>query len=443
MNAARKGFRIFAVGSMMVLALVLFMAGCSKSAGGGTSTNIKADVSLMDFFVQGEARGPAMADTLKAFKEKYPNINVTEDAMSGEQYEPKIKTLAASGELPDVFLMRGTWASNFSKSGSVNALDDILSADPTFRDGFVKAALSNCSYNGKVYSLPLTIDYNTLVFYNKTIFDKYNLTFPKTWDDLVNVIKVLQSKKVIPIALGDKDQWVVPASYNGLLINKFGGADYVDSLLNKDAKFSDQPYVDSLKFLVQLADMKAFNSDFISIDFFQEIALYGQGKAAMLVTGNFAAGTLLQSGTKAVLDATEVGLWPTMPNEKGNATTSGGAGWGVSINAKLKGAKRDAAINLMKAMSGNDWGKRLIEMAGMNPARTNVDYDQSKASVLFNKITAAVKGAIVTPVLDQVIAPAINDEVVKTTQAVLAKGMTAEEAGKDIQAAKDKVLSGK
>ena len=403
----------------------------------------KVELTLMNFWVQGDARYEVLQESLKAFQAKNPDITVSEQTMSVTPYETKAKAVAASGDMPDVFLMRGNWAKEFSSLGVINPCDDFVNADAAYKGALSQAALANHIYNGKIYSIPYSLDMNSLVYYNKALFDKYKLAFPKTWDQLLNVIKVFKSNNIIPIAFGNKGTWLAECSFLGLFLNRAAGTEGTKYILSGKGKFTDAPYLETVKRTVELVDAGAFNSDFATIDDYEQQGIYGQGKAAMFVEGNWACATFKKVATDEIYNNTWISVLPALPGGKGDLkTVDGGSGWGWNISSKLTGAKKEAAIKLVKALSDMDFAKRLIELANMIPAVKDAKFDKSKVPVVFSRLMAATQGFSLSPVPDQVLDPQIESELEKTFAAALVKSMTPEEAAASVQAVMERVLSG-
>lgn len=403
----------------------------------------KVDLTLMHFWVQGDARYEVIEATLEAFRANNPDVTVSEQTMSHDAYETKAKAVAASGDVPDVFIMRGNWAKDFASLGVINPCDDWVNADPSFKNALAPTALANHIYQGKLYSVPYSIDMNSLVYYNKALFAKYNITFPKTWDQLLNVIKVFNSNGIIPIAFGNKGTWLAECSFLGLFLNRAAGTEGTKKILYGDGKFTDPPYVEAIRRSVELVDAGAFNSDFASLENYEQQAIYGQGKAAMFVEGNWAAGTFRKVTSDEIYNNTEIAPLPPLPGGMGDIkTVDGGSGWGWNISSRLTGAKKEAAIKLVKALSDRAFAKRLIELANMIPAVKDAAYDKNKVPVIFNRIMEATRGWSLSPVPDQVLDPRIEAELEKTFAAALTKSMTPEEAAKSVQDVKERVLSG-
>ena len=78
--------------------------------------------------------------------------------------------------------------------------DDYVAANGVSND--IKDALS---VDGKVYAVPYSIIYNTMI-YNKDLFSQYNLEVPETFDDFLNVCQTLKDNGITPILLKN-DSW--------------------------------------------------------------------------------------------------------------------------------------------------------------------------------------------------------------------------------------------
>ena len=76
-------------------------------------------------------------DVLNEFTEKHPNVKITEEFMPSEQLSPKLKTDAASNNMPDIFPV---WVSSTNKddieAGLWLNLQEELDADSEWKDSF-------------------------------------------------------------------------------------------------------------------------------------------------------------------------------------------------------------------------------------------------------------------------------------------------------------------
>ncbi len=92
-----------------------------------------------------------------------------------------------SGIGPDVALGEpNTTPVNFASRGAVYDLNQFSDAKE-ISERFTDAALTPLKYEGGLYALPETLNFN-MMFYRTDIFAEYGWSVPKTWDDVRNLI---------------------------------------------------------------------------------------------------------------------------------------------------------------------------------------------------------------------------------------------------------------
>jgi ABC-type glycerol-3-phosphate transport system substrate-binding protein len=101
--------------------------------------------------------------------------------------------LAAPSTDIDVIMMDFTFVAKYSAANYLEALDDHLAKIPSFkRSDFIQSFLDGCSYNGKLYAVPINQDCSILM-YRADIFKELNLNVPKTFDELEDVCKKIKA----------------------------------------------------------------------------------------------------------------------------------------------------------------------------------------------------------------------------------------------------------
>jgi len=65
---------------------------------------------------------------------------------------------------------------------------------------YPSSLMNSFGFNGRAYALPKGVNY-WVVFYNKQIFDKYNLEPPQTWDEFMSIAQTLKENDVTPFGL--------------------------------------------------------------------------------------------------------------------------------------------------------------------------------------------------------------------------------------------------
>ena len=96
-------------------------------------------------------------------------------------------------------------------------------------------------------------------FLQQRDIDKYGLKEPQTYDDLKNIIKVLNDNGITPFALGNKAPWV-GAMYCELITNRIGGNEPITRCMTEWAH--EDPHSSSGKIMQELVNLKAFPEGF-------------------------------------------------------------------------------------------------------------------------------------------------------------------------------------
>src|SRR5690606_2242409 len=273
--------------SLFVL-LGLVLAGCggeksetSKKAGSGSGDEAVLDLWYFD----AGAREEVYKEAVERFEAEH-DVKVNMLQVTNDDYKQRVVVGMSGGNPPDVFASwGGGWLEEFANSGK---LLDLTNEDIDY-SRFVDVALENSTYDGKVYGLPLGIAPYTF-YYNKEIFEKYNLEVPETYDELLAIIDELKSNDIIPIALANQPKWP-GAFYLMYFADRIGGEEVFQNAYRRTGgSFEDEAYVKAGEYIQDLVKRDAFNPGFngIPYDSGQGRQLMYTGEAAMmLITSGF------------------------------------------------------------------------------------------------------------------------------------------------------------
>lgn len=403
----------------------------------------KVTLSFTHDLVEEVEGGAAIAfkESLDRVRKAHPEITIVEDVLPDTSCYTKIKTLAAGNELPDLFVMRGDLLDMLVSSNLVGSIDQDINSDSEWKNGFLPGVFDVFTKDGKIYGVPTSCKSTALAFYNEEILKECGINeFPKTFNDLKDAVTKIKNKGYTPISLGNKEQWVAQSCILSSLGDRFTGTDWFMSIKeNKGAKFTDTDFINSLKAMKELADLGAFNSDMNSIDNMQQRTPYYNQKAAMFFEGAWAIGDIDKDGPAEVVKATHVALVPTVEGGKGKSNaTSGGASVAFAMS-NLDGAKREAAVTVLKALSGPEYGTTMTEYNKF-PAVKPGKYDESKVTPLAKEYNSIIEKSIFSPVYDIYLAPALSDVINVGTQELLIGSITPEKLADRIQAEYEKTL---
>ena len=172
----------------------------------GTHTHARLEQTLIEMFQQ-------------EFGDQYELV--IEDLPSDTEYTNKMKTLAATKELPDLIDGKNGLRDLAIKNGQCVDLKPFLDADPDFRDKVIgpEALAANTTEDGKIYSITAAVQ-AVGYFYNTEMFERAGITPAETWDEFWSNCDKLLDIGVYPLCLMTcENSWTT----NLLLANMIGG----------------------------------------------------------------------------------------------------------------------------------------------------------------------------------------------------------------------------
>jgi raffinose/stachyose/melibiose transport system substrate-binding protein len=218
------------------------------------------------------------------FQKTYPNLKVKWTKYSTDEMKQAVRVASAAGKMSDTwFNWGGSLASPYEDGGHALELTPELMALYGVDKNIVPGALDLARHNGKMYGIPIWVRPMT-IFYKKSIFDKYGLTAPNTFDELEKVCEALKSKGIIPVACGGKFSWMTMRTTD-FFVEHFAGPAMHDKLFALEASYSSPEVVKAFSKLKEWVTKGYFNDGFISLDPNQALPLLQQDKAAMIFQG--------------------------------------------------------------------------------------------------------------------------------------------------------------
>ena len=385
----------------LLVAVAVMAIACTAFAAtpvAATELAYKGGLELMHFSTSEESEGNGGSDgfrtTLAAWKEAHPDITLTENVLANAEYKTQIATLAAAGNLPDVFLLQGMNTIAWAQQGLVLDLTDIIKASPYYAD-YNTAYFTPFTSNEKVYGYPvLTGGTCTVVIYDKAMWKEAGYdTFPKTWAEVEEASKYFGDKGIYTVAFGNGGQWQLNSDFVSTLGNRYTGPEWFASLIAKGgAKFTDPEFIACLKETKRLfADTKIFNPDFNAVTNEDAREYYIAGNAAAFIGGNwdesYIAQTLKDNNEEKFNNIGFAVLPQPADATKAPNSQNIGLGYAVAINPKVAEDpdKLAAAIDLAQELTGPAFSSFVAENYALGGLTKVSGVDLSK----FDAVTAA------------------------------------------------------
>jgi xylobiose transport system substrate-binding protein len=313
---------------LLGLTLTACASGAGAGAGGGAAGGGPAadDSGEIHVLVYGDATNKVEKQLVETFN-RTSKVKAVLDTVPGADYQQKLQTVITTKQAPDVFFNWGGGSiAPFVKAGLLMPLDDMIAREPGLKDNFLQSVFNTGVVNGRSYGIPMRGTQPVLLFNNRKVLADAGLTEPKTWDDLLNAVRVLKARRVTPIALGGGDQWPTLMWFEYVYDRVAGPSSTTDPGLFQKALGGDKSAWASddsrraLGMLKQLIDAGAFGSRFDSVKFTDggSPALLARGKAGFELMGSWEYSTQQDASPDFTKKDLGYGSFPTVADGKGD-----------------------------------------------------------------------------------------------------------------------------
>ena len=240
---------------------------------------------IINSFQSDPAPREAMEALAVMFQEQNPDIEVKLNTTDHEGFKKAIRIWLASDSPPDVVTwFAGNRAMFFIEKDLILDITDVWEEAGLF-EKFPKAFRSISFKDGKAYFLP-TAYYGWSVWYRKSIFEKYNLSEPKTWDEFMQVCATLKENEITPITIGTKFRWTAAGWFDYMNMRINGPEFHMDLMFGKKA-YTDPGVKKVFEAWREPLEKGYFTENAASYSWQEALQFMAQGKSAMYLIGQF------------------------------------------------------------------------------------------------------------------------------------------------------------
>lgn len=375
-------------------------------------------------------------EVVDSFQQSHPNVKVNFEGMDQTFHrENKLKQEMVTGTAPDMFvLFGGAEIEPYVRSNRLMDLTDFVKdsgLDGKFQD------LSLWTYDNHIYGLPLEGHAEPL-YYNKQIFERLGIQPPQTLDELDEAVTLLKQRGYIPFALGNKERWPA-AIFAHYFMDRYAGPDLIDELAkgNEAYNFNNNGYLQAFMHFKSWVAQGAFSSSSNDLSTEEAIDLFTSGKAAMYLNGNWDI-NLFESGEEDEDFPSKVGVIPfptEFPDQK--PSMAGGYTIGIALSANLDEAKREAALELMRAFYTENIQQRIV-YEGLRVPSMKISFDSERTGPVFAQVIELMEESDdIFLAYDNVLSPEVNKTFLKVIEQMISGEITSNEALDQIQAASE------
>jgi raffinose/stachyose/melibiose transport system substrate-binding protein len=409
-----------------------FAAGCLAAL----AAPAYAETHVTVLHVSDNAAQKAIWDQIaKDYNAAHPGVKVEFKYLENEAFKAKLPTMLQADESrPELFY---SWGGGVMQAqDKAGFLKDITKDVGSWESELSPTAVDAFKVDGKVVGVPFEVG-EVAFYYNKKLFEKAGVKAEdiKSWDDFLGAVKKLKAAGITPLVVGAGEKWPMHFYYSYLVMRIGGEHALADAKAGKDGGFKNATFVEAGKRLQELAALEPFQPGYLSTSHAQSAGIFGDGKAAMDLMGQWLLGMQGPNSTSGKGIAPEdIGIlsFPVVPGGKGKATdTLGGInGWLVSKSAPPE------AVDFLKFFSQKKYGDEAAAKAAYIPV--NKGSESEFTDPLFKRLADDLsKTTYHQNYFDQDLGPSVGRVINDVSVAVAAGQQTPEAAAAAIQEAAD------
>ena len=342
------------------------LSGCENTSSVENESTEEKQTVLRFFHYQGEAEA-AYNKVFDAYEEAHPNVKIVSEFLNSASYASTLEARIATKDYPDIIGVH---------PGSIQVLPlaeagylEDLTGQRCLLD-ISEGNLKTASLEAGIYGVPTDQSY-ICTFYNKDMFEKYQLSVPQTWEEFLNVCQRLKEEGITPISMGYKDIWLeslIPYALVPTTIYR-SNMNFDDDLYAQRKHFNGKEWNETLGKLKELMDRGYVTENFMKTSYDQQLAAFANGQAAMMIMGTWGV-AMVQN----LNESCNFGLFITPGSDDGVNWISSSVGGMLSVCKDSK--QKDTAVDFLNFFLGTDEVYcRFLEDTGNLSARMNFSAD--------------------------------------------------------------------
>src|SRR3984957_1613571 len=335
-----------------------------------------AETDITILHVNNNVAATALWDRIAAdYEKEHPGVKVQFKYLENEAFKAKLPTMLQSDDSrPSAFY---TWGGGvMDAQAKAGFLKDVTADVAGVEANMAATAVDAFKVDGKAVGVPYEVG-EVAFFYNKKLFEKAGVKAEeiKTWDDFLAAVKKLKAAGITPIVVGAGEKWPMHFYYSYLVMRIGGEHALADAKAGKDGGFKNATFVEAGERLRELAALEPFQPGYPQTSHAQSAGVFGDGKAAMDLMGQWVLGMQGPSSTNGKgLAPEDIGIFsfPIVPGGKGKATDVLG---GINGFLVTKTAPKET-VDFLNFFSQEKYAKEAAATGGYIPV-----YKGAEASI--------------------------------------------------------------
>ena len=395
-----------------------------------------ADTTVTILHVDDNVAAQALWSKIAAdYEKEHPGVKVQFKYLENEAFKAKLPTMLQSDDFrPSLFY---SWGGGVMQAqDKAGFLKDLTGEVAASEANLAPTAVDAFKVDGKVVGVPWQTG-EVAIFYNKKLFEKAGVKAEdiKSWDDYLAAVKKIKAAGITPIVVGAGEKWPMHFYYSYLVMRIGGEHALADAKAGKDGGFKNATFVEAGKRLRELAALDPFQPGYLSTSHSESAKIFGDGKAAMDLMGDWLIGMQGPSSTSGKgLPAEDIGIlsFPVVPGGKGKATDTLG---GINGFLVTKTAPKEA-VDFLNFFSQEKYAKEAAETGAYIPVYKGMA-EYVKDPLVKEIAQKRAASTYHQNYFDQDLGPSVGRVINDVSVSVAAGEMTPEAAAAAIQEAAD------
>ena len=334
----------------------LILSGCGL-AGGGSSTNLSVWHQLSG------SGNEAMQQLIDDFNADNPDEQFENRQLADGEADTVVRTGISGNNPPAILQFEGfRQTEEYAKEG---LLTDITDWWDEHKDAFSfsdsKLVEGLCSYEGKVYCIPLDLYTSNVLYVNPELAEQYGIETPEKISDFVDIAKKLEGTGISAVSLYSGEGWEAAQWWYLLAIQRCGIETINAAAAQDGARWDDPCFLQAATDVSELAAAGVFPEGVAGSDYNSMMSLFLSGKSVFMQTGTWFQQTLAETPPSF-----DVGLapFPQADPTKPSTEQLGGINEGFGIPANVKDTK--ASYDFLDFMAQKSSGDLFSKASVMN-----------------------------------------------------------------------------
>lgn len=279
----------------IIILLSLFFTAIILFSCGGNTSKSKKDKDGNIIITVASRYGSDVPDEIyyrkkvEEFNDNNNGIKIEMDNIPSEtSYLDKLRVSFANGDTPNVFIeYGGSRTLDYLEANALLNMEPHFEEDKDWYDTFYPSMFRELKYEGYqgLWGVPFK-SYTILIYYNKDMFKKHDITVPESFNDLLAVCEKLKIAGIRPFQVAGKQLYRLGHFHNNLVIKSMGWEAAL-RLADRTLKYDSPEMIRTYQIIYDMNKKGYFGIDVLSTDYNTEKSMFASDKCAMRWDGSW------------------------------------------------------------------------------------------------------------------------------------------------------------